>query len=323
MTPTSTPPAFSSDLNLDPNWEDLMQHMQGIFKRQYYTETGPMVRELESQFMTLTHCAHAVAITNEWVALLMVLDTLNGEGNVLVPQNAPAWVFQALEWHPRLNACHVPIEAHTLQPSSAQLSSLIDHQTVAWILDHPLGLSQQDEALRAVAFKHRIPVISIDSDLMNGQIRPPVTPASELDIHIISLHQRQLISGIEGAVVCTHHEACADQLRVMRSSSGVKRSVPVRKTVNGRLSEAHAAIALASLVRASERLEQLQAVKDHYWSHLTQAQQARIFPELRHTHLPYLALQSASSSTGVSILPLTYQGQVQIHPEAMARIAGA
>jgi dTDP-4-amino-4,6-dideoxygalactose transaminase len=69
----------------------------------------------------------------------------------------------------------------------------------------------------------------------------------------------------------------------MRGSGGVRRQVPVSKTVNGRMSEAQAAFALASLEALDENMARNRLLHETYAKHLQ--------------NIPGLTLHSA---TGVS-----------------------
>lgn len=84
------------------------------------------------------------------------------------------------------------------------------------------------------------------------------------------------MSATEGGCVCTDDDVLAERVRNMRSNYGVRLPLPVSLTINARLSEAQAAIALASLADFEVRVANNRHVFDAYHSTLQDVPGVRV-----------------------------------------------
>ena len=84
------------------------------------------------------------------------------------------------------------------------------------------------------------------------------------DAEIFALTPRNILNGLGGACISTNDELLADRIRCMRSSGGVRKQVPVSKTVNGRMSEAQAAYGLMSLETLDDNIVRNKRLHETY-----------------------------------------------------------
>jgi dTDP-4-amino-4,6-dideoxygalactose transaminase len=85
---------------------------------------------------------------------------------------------------------------------------------------------------------------------------------------VFSFHATKVMTATEGGCVCTDDDDLAERIRNMRSNYGIRRSMPVSLTVNARMSEAQAAIALASLEGIDGRIANNRMIFETYRSAL-------------------------------------------------------
>jgi dTDP-4-amino-4,6-dideoxygalactose transaminase len=85
------------------------------------------------------------------------------------------------------------------------------------------------------------------SDLLFGEKFQKKLFGNFGDLEIFSFHESMLISGGDGACVCTNNDLTAAKLRNIRSSYGSGPAVPIPYTGNGRMSEIQAGLILNSL----------------------------------------------------------------------------
>lgn len=229
MSSTTT----SNALHPAISWDDFAQAFEGIFERQYYTENGPLVRQLEARLSQHTQAKHVVSVMNEFVAYLVLLDSLPRGGEVLVPLKSPVGLQQALGWLPQLTPVgydHPKDVTALLTPMTCAVVGASGQWPQTAASDIQTQLHATD----------RIPLI-LDCS------HDPLRPLAHCDVHICSMHASYPLGAMEGAYVALSDDDWADSMRTMRSSSGAPRTMSVKKTVNGRLSEAHAALALLQL----------------------------------------------------------------------------
>ncbi len=191
-----------------PSWDELCRSMAGIFERQYYTETGPLLRELESRLQANIGFQEVICTINEFVAWLMVLDTLE-RGDVLVPFSTSPLILDCFGW-----VAHLKPVFWNLERGTTEFPQLITTSTRAVLLP---ATGPTVEATRAELPRPDIQVFCDMTAL-------PLTGPSGADAHVCSMHGASPFAAAEGAYVATDSADLADRVRTMRSSSGVKGS---------------------------------------------------------------------------------------------------
>lgn len=215
-----------------PPWDEVCQALAGIFERRFYTENGPLVQALEQSIMHCSGMGQVVCISNGFVAALMLFNTLPEEGEVLLVGDALVWLEPAVAWFPGLTAVRCEKQDVALALNKSTRIVIVQEQEVVAAIKQ-----------KCLDFAHRDVLVVLDAS------DTPLASSCGADVHLCRMRECDQLNAVEGAYIATQHRDLADMLRSMRSSSGVTRKMQVNKTVNGRLSEAHAAIGLISLQR--------------------------------------------------------------------------
>jgi dTDP-4-amino-4,6-dideoxygalactose transaminase len=244
------PPAFAQAIPLGQKYFPSVQRYEaafrGIFERQYYTEYGPLNRQLEQQLQQFLGIKHAICVTNETVGLMMVANALELTGKVIVPELASINAVQSLRWA-GLEPVFCGMNPDTYQMDVAQIPALIDRDVSGIMGTHLWGGACPVHELEALTASHGIPLY-FDAAHTFGCAVNGMPIASFGRATVFSFHQDNILNATEGGCICTNDDELAAKLRVMRSSAGAGgMPVEVIKTVNGRMSEAQCAIALLSL----------------------------------------------------------------------------
>ena len=213
-------------------WAEIETALDGILDRRWYTNHGPLACRLETEWAASSGVRHAVVVTNPTIGLIMLADALCLAGEVLLSALAPPRCAQALAWA-GLQPRFCDVDPVTLAPAP-DATHEVRATTIAL-----LGTNGADPvALAALAAEHGL-------ILYHDGARRGTTPALvDLPAH-----------GDDAGAACllTDDDQLAARLRNIRSSYGAGTPVPVVRTVNGRLSEAQAAMALlASPARARQ-----------------------------------------------------------------------
>jgi dTDP-4-amino-4,6-dideoxygalactose transaminase len=243
------PPRFSEPLLVGqryfPSWDRYRQAFGQIFERQYYTEYGPLNEQLEQKLQQFLGVKHAICVTNETVALMMAADSMGLSGRVILPRYSLAASTQSLRWA-GLEPVYCDVDLDTQQIDIDQVATLIDEKVTAIMGVHLWGGACDPQALAQLADLHGIQLY-FDAAHAFGCTVDGIHIGNFGRCEVLSFHQANILNATEGGCICTHDDELAAYLRTMRSSSGVGRPVSVIKTVNGRMSEAQAAIALMNL----------------------------------------------------------------------------
>lgn len=243
------PPTFTEPVLVGqryfPSWDRYRQAFRQIFDRQYYTEYGPLNEQLEQKLQQFLGVKHAICVTNETVGLMMAADSMRLSGRVILPRYSLAASTQSLLWA-GLEPVYCDVDLDTHQIDIEQVAALVDGNATAIMGVHLWGGACNPQALAKIADLHGIQLY-FDAAHAFGCAVDGVHIGNFGRCEVLSFHQANVLNATEGGCICTHDDELAAYLRTMRSSSGVGRPVPVVKTVNGRMSEAQAAIALMNL----------------------------------------------------------------------------
>lgn len=244
------PPAFDKPIPTGqlyfPSAQRYEAAFRGIFERQYYTEYGPLNRQLEQNLQQFLGVKHAICVTNETVALMMVANAMGLTGKVILPAFNHIAAAQSLSWA-GLEPVFCDIDPVTHQVDIDHVSKLIDQDVSAILGVNLWGGACDVKALEQLARERKVQLY-FDSTQAFGCKVDGVRIGNFGRAEVFSFHQSNILNATEGGCICTNDDALAAKLRVMRSSAGAG-NVPAQviKTVNGRMSEAQCAIALMSL----------------------------------------------------------------------------
>jgi dTDP-4-amino-4,6-dideoxygalactose transaminase len=243
------PPAFARPLPVGqlyfPSRERYEEAFRGIFERQYYTEYGPLNRQLEERLQQFLGVRHAICVTNATVALMMVADAMGLGGKVILPGFTFAASAQSLSWA-GLEPVFCDVNPDTHQIALDQVAALIDKDVSAIMGVHLWGGACEPEALAELAKANGVQLY-FDAAHAFGCEVDGVRIGNFGRAEVFSFHATKILSATEGGCICTNDDELAARLRTMRSSAGAGKPTEVVRTVNGRMSEAQCAIALMSL----------------------------------------------------------------------------
>ncbi|MFM0528306.1 DegT/DnrJ/EryC1/StrS family aminotransferase [Paraburkholderia strydomiana] len=253
-----------------PSWERYEARFRDIFKRQYYTNHGPLAQALEARLAEKLRVRHAMCVTTVSIALALSAQALGLKGKVLVPGFSFVGTAQSLAWaDAEVEFCDVSRETGhvTVETIAPYL-----HDGVSGILGVNLWGGATDlDGLSQLATQRNVALYFDSSHAFGCEISSgaghetrnrPIGGFGRLEV--ISLNSADILSATEGAVICTNDDDLAAHVRNIRSNYGMGRPVPVGKTGNGRLSEAQAAIALMNLDDFPALVERNQRQYDTY-----------------------------------------------------------
>jgi len=243
-TPAFASPVHVAQLNL-PDWDKVEHIFRDIFQRRYFANNGPLVRALDDAFAEHLCVDHAVCVANGTIGLMILARALELSGEVIVPAFTFPATVQALSWAgltPVL--CDVDVQTHMITP--ATVAPLLTECTAGILGVHLWGRACQPEALQGVAAQHGLSLFFDACHTVGCTHRG--RPFGGFGAgEVFSFHATKIINGPEGGCVTTNDKRLADRLRTMRNFSEAETFVSVPTRMNGKMSEAQAALALLSL----------------------------------------------------------------------------
>ncbi|MEO1611854.1 MAG: aminotransferase class I/II-fold pyridoxal phosphate-dependent enzyme [Pseudomonadota bacterium] len=242
-------PAFAAPLPVGqlymPEWSRFEAAMKGVFDRAWYTNHGPLARQLEEELAQFLRVRHVICVTNATIGLLMAADALQLSGKVIAPSHTFIATAQSLQWcglEPVF--CDIDPETHQIDPVAAE--RLIAPGVTALLGVHLWGGACDVARLETLTREHGLKLYfdsahAFGCEVDGGKI------GGFGEIEVFSFHATKVMSATEGGCIATNDDDLAARLRNIRSSYGAGAPVPVVRTSNGRMSEAQAAIALLNL----------------------------------------------------------------------------
>lgn len=237
-------PLHVGQMNL-PDWDRFQKAFEELFRRRWFTNHGPLVRELEERLEEFLGVKHVVCMTNGTLALMVALRALELRGRVIVPAFTFPATVQALTWaglDPLF--CDVDPARHTLSADLAR--SLLGQGVSALLGVHLWGRPCDPEGLEALAAEHGLALL-FDAAHAFGCTHRGRRMGGLGRVEVFSFHATKVLNAAEGGCATTDDDDMAARLRTIRNFHVQETFAPAELRLNAKMSEAQAAMALLSL----------------------------------------------------------------------------
>jgi len=242
-------PAFSDAMHVGrPNIGDptaLRQRLEVILDRRWLTNNGPYVEEFERRVADMLGVSHCIATCNATTALQIAARALGLRGEVIVPSFTFVGTVHALHWLGITPVfCDIDPLTHNIDPR--RLEALITRRTTGLVCVHLWGRPCDVGSLNDIAKKHGLRLLfdaahAVGCALGNRMI------GSFGDAEVLSFHATKIVNAFEGGAITTSDDAIASCARLLRNFGFVDEDVTASEGINGKMSEASAAMGLTSL----------------------------------------------------------------------------
>lgn len=241
-------PKSTSNL-VSPDLDGFLNYSNQIFKHQQQTSEDSLEQVLESRLATLHDVRHCVTFCSGFWALVLAISTLAlpGRTQVVMPSLTYRRMADVVAWT-RLVPHFCEVAPDRLAITAETAAARINGQTALILAVHPIVNCCDVSGLTALAGEHGIPLL-FDSVESVYETVPSGKVGKFGNAEVFSLHASKLINGFEGGYITTNDAALADTLRFKRSVGipSARHQIMATGTMNARLNEMHAAMALAGL----------------------------------------------------------------------------
>lgn len=261
-------PAFDSPLYVGkPLTEPAVEEkyftlMRRVFANRYFTNNGPMVKDLEAQVASAHGVSRSVAMCNATVAMILVLKALKLEGEIILPSftfiaTAHSCLFE------NLTPVFCDVEPDTLTIDPVKAESLVTERTSAIIGVHLFGNVCDIPALESLAKRKGLKLV-FDSAHAYGCAYGDRSIGGFGDAEVLSFHATKFFSTFEGGAALTNNLELARDLEYLRNFGFVDYDDVRHLGINGKMTESSAAMGLASLSAVDGRVEMFQKNINRY-----------------------------------------------------------
>jgi dTDP-4-amino-4,6-dideoxygalactose transaminase len=234
---------------LQPSWD------RGILTN------GPLARRLEEEVADLLGVRHAVAVSSCTAGLMLLFRVLDVDGPVLVPSFTFSASAHAVVWagtNPRFVECDRSTFQIDLDDAAARLDG-----AGAILATHVFGAPCRPEAVEALGHRAGIPV-AFDAAHALGAGRRDRRVGGFGVAEVFSLTPTKPLVAGEGGIVATDDDGLAEAVRLAREYGNPGDYDTRMVGLNGRMSELHAATAVAGLDGYEARLDTRRRMAERY-----------------------------------------------------------
>jgi dTDP-4-amino-4,6-dideoxygalactose transaminase len=270
-----------------PPFEEYEALLKGIWERNWLTNNGPLVLELEEELKKYLGLVHLLYVTNGTIAIQLGLKALGIKGKVITTPFSYVATTSSIVWE-GCTPVFADIDPETLNIDPAKIEDAISSNTEAILATHCFGNPCDIEAIEIIARKHGLKVI-YDAAHGFGTKYKGKSIFEFGDVTTTSFHATKLFHTIEGGAVFFKSKELMDVVGRMRNfgHDGFDKFRGVG--INGKNSEFHAAMGLVNLKYISRILEGRKIQSANYdeglnWSKL---RKIKIQPGTEYNHAYY------------------------------------
>jgi dTDP-4-amino-4,6-dideoxygalactose transaminase len=245
-----------------PPLEEYQALLEGIWEREWLTNHGPLVTELESALRSHLGVQNLVYVTNGTIAIQIALKALGISGEIITtPFSYVATVSSAM-WE-GLQPVMADIDPASLNLDPSLIEAAITDRTTAILATHVFGNPCDVIAIQEIADRHKLKVI-YDAAHAFGTRYAGQSVYAYGDAATASFHATKLFHTVEGGAIFTRSEQDLLAVSRMRNFGHVTPTSFDRIGINGKNSEFHAAFGLVNLRYIAAIHERRKAISERY-----------------------------------------------------------
>lgn len=249
-----------------PDLKDFIPYLEQIWENKILTNGGPLHQQLEKELCEYLGVDYISLFNNGTIALITALQALGlKEGEVITTPYTFIATAHAIVWN-NLTPVFVDIDPVTSNIDPQAVEKAVTENTVAILPVHCYGIPCDVEALQAVADKHNLKLI-YDAAHAFGAKYKGQSLLNYGDLSMVSFHATKVFNTFEGGAIVCHSAEMKQHIDQLKNFGIVDETTVNDVSMNGKLSEVHAALGLLQLKTIDQTLQARQKV-DHYYREL-------------------------------------------------------
>lgn len=228
-----------------PPQEVYQSYLDGIWKRNWLTNMGPLASDLELKLKNFLKIKHLLFVTNGTVAIQMAIKALDLKGEIITTPFSFVATTSSIVWE-NCQPVFVDIDENSLNIDAEKIESAITEKTSAILATHVYGNPCNVVKIEEIAKKHNLKVIYDAAHAFGVEVNGK-SIFEFGDISTCSLHATKLYHSIEGGLIITKSAELLKKLAYMRNFGFDGPENFAELGLNGKNSEFHAAMGIANL----------------------------------------------------------------------------
>lgn len=287
-----------------PPFEAYQYYLKSIWERNWLTNNGPLVNELEMQLKEYLGLDHLLFTGDGTIALQLAIRALGLKGEIITTPFSYVATTSSIVWE-HCQAVYADIDPYTFNIDPTSIEERITERTVAILATHVYGNPCNIKAIENIADRFQLKVI-YDGAHAFGTKYCGKSVFAYGDISTCSFHATKLFHTTEGGMVATANPSLLKQMALQRNfgHSGPESFDEVG--INGKNSELHAAMGLCNIEYVDSILSDRKRLFDIYKDKLStlDVQWIKLEPntDWNHAYLPIVFKTEAQLLESVKIL---------------------
>lgn len=245
-----------------PPQQEYEKYLEGIWKRQWLTNMGPLSSELEMKLKSHLSIKHLLYVSSGTTALQMAIKALGLTGEIITTPFSFVATTSSIVWEGCIPV-FVDIDEDTLNIDASKIEAAITKDTSAILATHVYGNPCDVEAIERIAEKHKIKVIYDGAHAFGVKINGK-SVFEYGDISICSLHATKLYHSTEGGLIVTKDPNLLKRLAYIRNFGFDGPEAFAELGINGKNSEFHAAMGLTNIPHINQVHKQRKLLSKTY-----------------------------------------------------------
>lgn len=246
-----------------PELKEFIPYLEQIWENKILTNGGPLHQQLEQELCEYLGVDYISLFNNGTIALITALQALNLEkGEVITTPYTFVATAHSIVWN-KLTPIFVDVDQITSNLDTQQVEQAITEKTVAILPVHCYGIPCDVDGLQALATKYKLKLVYDAAHAFgveyNGQ-----SLLNYGDLSTISFHATKVFNTFEGGAIVCHSLEMKQRIDQLKNF-GIADEMTVNDiSLNGKLSEIHAALGLLQLKTMNQTLQNRGKVDDYY-----------------------------------------------------------
>lgn len=228
-----------------PPIEEYTQYLSEIWGREWITNHGPCVTELESKLKNYLQVKHLFLVNNGTIALQIAIKALDLKGEIITTPFSYVATTSSIAWENCI-PIFADIDRATLCIDPTEVEKKITEKTSAILATHVYGNPCNVASLEKLALKYKLKII-YDAAHAFGVEHNKKNILHWGDVSTLSFHATKVFHTVEGGAIVTDSDETAHRIEYMRNFGHETPESFFDMGVNGKVSEFHAAMGLVNL----------------------------------------------------------------------------
>lgn len=245
-----------------PSLEDYQTQLQRVWKNEWLTNRGELLRELEDGLMAYLSVSNIIIMNNGTIPLQIAVKILGNGGEIITTPFSYIATTSSIIWE-NCTPVFVDIDPFSLTIDPNKIEAAITPKTTCILATHVFGNVCEVEEIERIAQKHNLKVIYDAAHCFGVQYKGK-SIFEYGDISTCSFHATKLFHTGEGGAIF-----CADEnvRHKIFYSHNFGHNGPLDfhgLGINGKISELNAAMGLAVLPHIDDIIQSRKKIVDRY-----------------------------------------------------------